>query len=400
MPQKYLNSTNEGRKELRLVAAQNVPKFHVSGTNHYASLDILTGMMSSQGAYDRFGIMNENSVYKWAPAETHTPFNDLRNLKVSSNLNDIMMERAQELLELIQLDGKKLILFWSGGVDSTAFVSALILAGMRPSQCIILHSQYSIKEYKEFYTLLRQNGYKFEDFLDYNDPRSCYRKYNGNYFILGWCADQMFGSFLNQYYDTSKSWDESLKDLLLDPNPVYYQGLFSDGNLTDIDVKVAQNGIKKYAEDLDMPLDTLFDVTWLVNFGMKWTAVSNNFALVCTNKLVNVSKIYNYYDTDSFSAWAIQNYDYLRTCNQQDSKQYKLALKEIILKLTNDENYYTNKGKVNSWVSNYAHTATGSSLRDEFTILTNKFFQSFSSSQEQVSFMSYTGILKGDVINR
>lgn len=392
MQPRYMNKICSTRRACRLISTQVLPKYKMQGKDTYEPLDLLEGMMSSSGCYDRFKVLNNLSIYRYSNAEEDTSIESLKSRKISS-MKDIMHSRAKELIELSNLSGNKLIVFWSGGVDSSSLLCSLILEGLSPENCVILCTDNSIKEYPYMYKRLVQSGYQMDDFTDYIDPRTCYYKYNGNYFVLGWCADQLYGSFLNQYFDTTENYKDSLHRLFTERNPVYNVAAFHSGKPTDKDAEVAITYVQKYAESLNLPLETFQDVTWMINFGVKWTAVQNSFALAAPE--INSSKIVNFFETDDFSAWGVQNYPTTRTLNQQNPKEYKWELKEIVYNLLKDEEFLQNKGKVNSWVSNYSR---GNKFSRTYTILTNQGIKVFRNLGDQMRFLREKEILKEGVL--
>lgn len=387
----YLNKICAARRSSVLISCQIAPKFKLTHKETYEPLDLLEGMMSSAGCYDRFKILNNSSIYKFTNSEEDTTFMELAKRSIPS-MKDIMHNRAQELVEIARLSGLKLVIFWSGGVDSSSLLCALLMEGLTPENSVILCTENSRKEYPFMYKRLKQSGFKTDDFTDYADPRICYNKYNGNYFVLGWCADQLYGSFLNQYFDANENYKDSLVKLYTDKNPVYNFPVFKNGRPTKKDAEVAIEGIQKYAKALNTPLETLQDVTWMINFGVKWTSVSTNFALAAPS--INVSKIINFFETDDFSAWSVQNLSRLRKLNQQNSKEYKWELKEIVYELLKDSMYLNNKGKVNSWVSNYSR---GNMNQKTLSVLTNKGIHIFNNMYEQLNYLMQQGVLREGV---
>lgn len=114
----------------------------------------------------------------------------------SKSFDDVMFERADELLAM----GKRINIFWSGGIDSTTMFCALYHRVTDPSQLRIVCSADSIVESGSFFD--RFIKYSGVDYIIYHrtSRERFYQKYQFNteteIFVDGAPADQVYGNQL------------------------------------------------------------------------------------------------------------------------------------------------------------------------------------------------------------
>ena len=168
------------------------------------------------------------------------------------------------------------------------------------------------------------------------------------FFVIGWCADQLFGSNVNLRYPDqyTTEWKDGLKyiinDFLIDALRI---------KLNNKEVNDTIEVFDDYAKQLNIDLKYTCDALWLFNFGIKWSHVSRDFVMTLTDPEQRKNVI-TFYDTLDFQEWSLSNYKDFHKHNQSfDVTYYKRPLKEISYEVFKDENYLNNKGKGNSWKS-------------------------------------------------
>ena len=129
---------------------------------------------------DRFNVLNQYSSVNWDDSVDPIPSTTTESL---SNLMDM---RANELI------GKSITVQWSGGVDSTSLLLALIKNGISKEDLIIKYDVNSCDEYPALYSWLKKNKYQMKSVTD--DWFGALAKADTDLIVNGWCADQLFGS--------------------------------------------------------------------------------------------------------------------------------------------------------------------------------------------------------------
>ena len=295
-------------------------------------LSLYGNLQSSYIEIDRFGFLNQFSNYKLGKSDNFTDFiSDMPNS--DEKFTEIFNKRILEIIERSNKENLKIYVSWSGGVDSSAIVCGLLMSEIEKSKINILYSSKSIEEYPLLYEKLNENKINMIDMSNDIGAVIFSNSINDGLLITGWCADQLFGSIINQIY------------------PDYYNKPFEhwiiDYSKTEnFDWNDSIEQCKTAFEHYKLPVKTFSEWTWFMNFFIKWNYVKmSSYATI--GKYTD--RVINFYDTIDFQKWAINNFDKLSALSQLKSNEYKLPLKKIILNYTKDKEYYNNKGKYGSW---------------------------------------------------
>ena len=309
---------------------------------------------------DRFDLLNDYSCfYLGADPEVPTPN---YQFKYSNNLPLAIENSVNKLLN--QYKGKHMILMWSGGVDSTALLVALINVCDKKDFTII-GSLSSINENPTMVKWLYCNDYDLQFPLtnDFNQFKDCL-------ILTGWCADQIFGS---QY-----AVEKVPRDAYFADYKTVVRKMF-DHDYCNCPVSNAQfdlmcEAVDLYAEKvLHQKVTKFSELALMINFGLKYTHTFNHTRLSC-----NVPElIYNihcpYADPD-IQDWGIANFNYNANTEQYyDLTKYKLPLKQYIFEFNHDQQYLLAKGKKSSWRSS-TYTSVD---RNYFKMKTDSGYQSY-----------------------
>lgn len=116
---------------------------------------------------------------------------------------------------------------------------------------------------------------------------------------------------------------------------------------TDERAEKAFSYLKPQFAACPIPLNTLFDLLWWMNFSMKWQAVSLRMPMALKQYDAKVFEplTHHFFRTKEFQLWSLANPD-KRIRDTWDS--YKWPLKAYIRDFTGDEDYYEDKEKVPS----------------------------------------------------
>lgn len=255
----------------------------------------------------------------------------------NESFSDICYERANELLSR----NKTTTVFWSGGIDSTVALTALMQVATNNSQIKVIYEERSIEEYPWFYEkyvkklnheLLDKFIWRYE--LDENEIT-----------VDGNCGDQLFGS-------VSLSEKEGIKDKpwreFIDCDELFSFGLHVLANKT-FTKRSIRNFVLEHIEDhitaCPFEIKTIFDLYWWLNFTIKWQTVSFR-AFTCKPFSQDLyENTYSFFNTPDFQRWSMVNHD-LKV--KDTTETYKFVAKDFIHDFTKDADYRDNKLKKSS----------------------------------------------------
>ena len=308
----------------KLIVGQSIPMHTEIGTTPFG---IACTYFSGKVVRDRFGFLNQFSSYNWTDKTDPIP------QAKDHSLTDLMDARACQFL------GKSVAAQWSGGVDSTALLLALIKNGISKEDLVILYDTNSIDEYPKLYKWLEEQKYNLKLVTNWKKDLSTV---DTDLITNGWCADQLFGSVFFHQFPNKYSF--SIQELMRTTNPL-------SGTLTTEQMHTAEDIYVEYARKLfNIDLTTAAELGWFINFIMKWTWVStyNELYLVGTK---NMLKTKVFYDTIPFQEWSVNNFRNIKNTNiyGKDASKYKKELKEYIYDVFKDEEFLIKKAKTPSW---------------------------------------------------
>ena len=272
---------------------------------------------------DRFGYLN-----KFSPYTLYEPSIPLYTKDTSLNIDvtEMMDRRASVIYEESKLNNKDIYIFLSGGVDSTAMTIAFLKVVDDLSHLHIVYTKYTIEEYPEFVEYLKHIGIDMMlvlPILGLSEARDTVTS-DGDIAVLGWCADQIFGSIVNQEY------------------PGWYNRDWHDF----IQCRQARSQFEEAFDYYNLPIRTFGELTWWMNFSCKYDYVKYDYVL-STGKFN--PDIVIFYDTPEFNIYSVSHFDKLHKYPQNNTKYYKLPLKEYIYNFNKDRRYLLYKGKTGSW---------------------------------------------------
>lgn len=296
------------------------------------ALSIVCKLFFGWAVRDRFGILNVHSPFEW------TTKND-PILAVPSErlvLSEIVDVRAHAILS--EHANGDVVVSWSGGVDSTAVICALLKNGLPTNRLHVVCAESSPEEYPWFYRHLIDRGVRVtvtDKLVITLNELEC------SVIVNGWCADQLFGSNIH------------LRDLSLYNAPWVdaLRSMFEQSriNLSARSYEYLEAVYTDYAKRLGFPIEQWCEFAWLFNFGVKWTYVQHDQNLALAGGK-NAGKAVAFFDTQDFQRYSMQRFDRLRERNVNKlNRFYKRQLKQYIYEYTNDSEYFNHKGKRNSW---------------------------------------------------
>lgn len=305
---------------------QSIPCYYDDETSPYGIACLL---FAGRLVRDRFNNLNSFSQFNWIPEKESIPTPN------STPLAELLDRRANELL------GQSISVQWSGGVDSTTLLLALIKNGISKEDLLVYYDNNSVQEYPKLFHWLQNQGYSLK-FV--NNWKSDLEAVQTDIITNGWCADQLFGSIF--FHSEVDSYFLPL-DQFLKTNK------FPKGYLSTSQIEAAISAYNQAAENvLRQPLTIAAELGWFINFCMKWTWVrAFNELFLLGTQAQNKTQVF--YNTDYFQAWSLNNFPKIKETNiySLDTRNYKKELKEYCYSVFPDMDYLENKTKYPSWNS-------------------------------------------------
>jgi len=288
--------------------------------------------------YDRTESVNSPFNIKLHPGLALPKFE-----KVDYSYAECCDKRAKELIELAEATGKKLCVFYSGGIDSTAVVVSLLkIATVEQRKLIVVMMSWeSYVENKRFYDEFICNKLKVipsHDFINtIGDDRYICITAEGN--------DQLFGSWYMKRIVINFG-EKHIHEATTDDNLMKY--MHYEGNTT-FQTENYVRLLKLVASKSPVELDTMSKFLWWINLTIKWQCVYFRIlSLISPNqrhKLRTEENYFMFFNTKEFQLWSMNNSENLI---QDSIKSYKYICKDYIYDFNQDEEYWKEKMKIGS----------------------------------------------------
>jgi hypothetical protein len=277
----------------------------------------------------------------------YEPFRMPQNLEgFNLSYEDCCLDRARELLARSRTLNKPILLFYSGGIDSTivaiSFIRAAEGTDLRQQIKIAMTPESIIENPNFYYQHIRPN-FSLVSSEQFNHLLT------EDYIIVGGeHNDQLFGSDIVGKIDASIGFDRVLED--------YKQGMLRDwflrNGMTDQQANFWFDMLVWHAESAPCEIRTSFDLLWWLNFNFKWQSVFFRMLLRIspqTQHRVNdqwiADQFHHFYSSENFQKWSMLN-PQLKIKNSWRS--YKFHAKDFIYKFTSDVIYKNEKLKKGS----------------------------------------------------
>lgn len=304
---------------------------------------IVSRLQSSFKAWycnDRFNILNQYSEINWADLSKE---NKIYQNTISVPLDKLMDDRAKEIIESNK--DKQILALWSGGVDSTGYVCALLKNKAPLDKLKVVASRDSIEEHLKFISFLRNKGVTIQ-LVEEFELIPFLQKAENSIIIDGCCADFLYGGNTCLLYPNAYNlpWQEGLQQVIRG------KGI----NLIGEDLNSAMDLAYLYQDKLGIKCNQFCEFAFLFMFGHQWSYYPH-FVDLKIAPSDNCKNVITYYETIPFQAYAMEYFERITLHNPYlDKRYYKYDLKKYIYDFDGDENYFLNKGKIHSWHS-YTH---------------------------------------------
>jgi hypothetical protein len=267
--------------------------------------------------------------FDYAVLDPIPPGND--NTMTFIELCDTM---AREIVAEAIETQKTINVLWSGGIDSTAALIAIMQVvepDDRRALVEVLVSIESIQEYPSFYQNHIKGKYHVKPVADpitkYVDPSAIV--------VTGEHGDQLFGSHLLRRYVEGGSAHLPYWDVL----PfVLTENLGSAKKADDV-----LRYLEPQVAAAPVTIRTLFDCLWWLNFSLKWQQVTLRLAVFKNEEVRETfGSMRHFFRDRRFQSWSLSNPSARSTATWE---RYKDAAKQYIFSFTGDMEYYLTKTK-------------------------------------------------------
>jgi hypothetical protein len=290
--------------------------------------------------------------------------------ETSKNFSEVAISAAENLWS----KNKHVCLFWSGGIDSTTALVALMMTNEHWKDALTIYSsQYAIDtEYPLFYDrYLKDADIRLLNGLEFYDI-SLYE--NDHIFVDGFCGGQIWPRVLPPNYGSENELEKYLK-FCNEPYSAYY----STFNFTRNDLVI--DYIEAQIEKFPMKIETVPELVWMLGFTHRWDPVRRRH-MSCIPDQRHIHRMNCFFDTVEFQQWAMSNLKYNSMGSSWSANRCKLPAKDFIYSFTNDQDYRDNK----TWVGSMSKTMSLQDLinRFHYTLVTEQIAVSKNESFEEV----------------
>jgi len=313
----------------------------------------LNGVFSEKA--NATGSTNQPRFYKFDQRLTFDAVAD-PVLLAPKSLDAVVADRAQSIVDL----DRPLKLFWSGGIDSTLMVAAILPKIKHRDQVAIYHTCESLRENPLFIDHVQSFNVKTVMWSDaWSTPFAA-----DDVVVTGTSSDEITGSldqsFFAQYGNSlSGTWQD-----------FFLQHRKSDQFIARCEQLFAQCPVE---------IQTVFDARWWFYFYIRHTYYARrDWNINLENDFEhNVVQFYNCADFDS---WSMLNKHSLYGDRYSD---YKYCFKQAIHDRWPNDDFLRNKEKVNSYVSDQWVTKKNAVLKQSYLFIykSNTGFKTFRPSQ-------------------
>lgn len=246
----------------------------------------------------------------------------------SLNFREVALNQASRLWSGHSQNGILNIL-WSGGIDSTVALVALLMTLPKGNKIAVYCNLSSIIENPDFYQNLLQNS----DVILRNS--SMLHDGEAQTFITGDLGDQVFGSEL--LFRISREF--GFENLQLPYEKVvpelFRRNCGSEGGA------FLYERYHPIVNESPFPIRTAFDFVWWWNFTQKWQGVA--FRKKCFFEPEH--RFIHFFESEDFQLWSIFSHE-KKIGSRLET--YKLPAKEMIYEYDRNENYFKYKKKTSS----------------------------------------------------
>ena len=272
----------------------------------------------------------------------HISYDPIPEVKeFNKSWEECCMEAAKNLWKL----KKPIELFWSGGIDSSGALIALLETKSKSDILNIRYTQDSIDEFPLMWEKMvkdKNNPLPHKEMLD-----DLLFENHDIIKVTGECGDQCFGS--DALHANLDKYADNWETIFTWPNSKLFGKRFdapkdSQKNYEYKKTQLAEI-LFEHVDYSPVEIKTIFDLFWWCNFCFKWQCVDRRLVFKFSTTTEWQSTV-SFFNTENFQKWSIINHDIkFGLENGGTWETYKQPAKEYINKYIKDENYRKNKTK-------------------------------------------------------
>jgi hypothetical protein len=291
------------------------------------------------------------------------PFDPTFNMTFS----DVSDKRAREIAELIRTKNDKFAVMYSGGIDSTVIMAALIknLSASEIKNISVCANSHSMMEnpvfWKKFihgkFEIFDSSSLKYDDLIDRGfkpitaDEGDC---------IFGTMSfldlQQNYEYYVDQLSPASQSHLRKLKDKMTDGDVHYseFKDLLIKHWSIPSNPELGEDWYDKFEKNIQtstVPIRSVHDWYWWILFNIKWVSCAIRIP-VYLNDRINCGTVINEWSINWFNTVEYQQWSMVNNNNGQKivhtATTYKMAAREYIYDLDKNDWYFFFKLKLGS----------------------------------------------------
>lgn len=371
---RWLSALTENMQGIHPVVKKYIRKVHQldrpsQRISNYNTQSLLDRRMCSLGIIDRtdqFNLFPAN----YQPIPEFDP-------DYNRDFDDLMIERAEQLWH----DHGDITVSFSGGVDSTSAITALVKTKPASGELKLFGTASLLEENPTGYARWRQ----YIDIVDYNSFFDISRTQKETPVIVGspGCFLQKGGVHLSPGQAATFSRGQT-NALILDGEDIGYNRLWRDvawhpvaenpdnsPPLTPTQTALERHIVEQIVAQAPFELKTFYDFQWWMIFctRIEWGELNMTVArLLLADQMptkINVLGTPGFFHTPEFQKWSMKNHS---KKDRLDRTPYKYDAREFIKRHTGDAEYADNKSKINSMklIPEYAKASPFNKTRIEF----------------------------------
>lgn len=285
---------------------------------------------------------------------------------INDNFRSVCTERAREIYDFAVTNQKKIILFYSGGIDSTCVLCSFILeVGLEKSkeQIVLCFNEDSITENPEFYKKFIQDQFTTVPLTDFI-AGNVSKEYMAGVIVTGDIGLYTASGTISETKcnGLAKIWKEKPHFF---SQPGNYKDHLREYYVDGCNEFGVENNIDQICEVMDASAlvagvynHSFYDYWWWYNFNFRfvdqyfWVA-QHCFALFSQPLGADYWRKHYvpFFSNDKFQQWDYTNKEATLNYVMSGAKvrDYKLDLKKLIFQVDGDYDYLVNKDKVVSY---------------------------------------------------
>ncbi len=240
------------------------------------------------------------------------------------SIEQLCFESAENILK--KAESKKIVVTWSGGIDSTLALTELMKIAPK-DQLVVMLNENSVKEYPEFYNKFIKDKLSMMRMSFYSDDHLRRALIDG-VVVTGHLLDPVFGANIYQALPQEKL-SQSIDDFL-----------------SGVDV-MSKDSYNRLIEACPRPLLNVKDFFWWMDYTLNYQSEQLMWLLEIEEMVLD-KNLFHFGAGDDWNNYAVSTPAEIKWPGY-NFNYYKMAIKKHVQEFTGDKNYTKDKLKLPSW---------------------------------------------------